>query len=268
MRGSHKNTGVGSDAHNLSETNNHCIEDEAYENLTWGSYSSMQRFKKKDESGNMRGELENLQELLEAKNFSTEKFAQLIQSLDQVDEPEVYSGVLSVGQQAPDFMLKGARGKVFQLSSAVKKGKVVISFFRGGWCPYCYLELRGLQEFLPEFKKLATQVVAISSEKPDYCLDTQEKNGLEYPVLSDRANKVAQEYKLLQKSDLDVDLLKELGLNHAISSGDISFELPIPATYIIDEWMTVRYVYADPDYRNRAKPEFLLAKIRNLAKKN
>ena len=163
-----------------------------------------------------------------------------------------------LGDQVPDFQLPNVKGEMHSLKDYTKNGKVILSFFRGGWCPYCYLELRAFQKLQPLFKKYGAQVVAVSSERPDYCLNTMERNGLQFDVLSDKGNKVAQSYNLVYKSQSDVDLWGELGLNQAISNGDISYELPVPATYIIDEWMTVRYVYANPDYRKRARPQEIL----------
>lgn len=171
---------------------------------------------------------------------------------------------LKEGDQAPDFSLINAKGERRSLKDYLKKGKVILSFFRGGWCPYCYLELRAFQKLQVVFRKYGAQVVAISSERPDYCLNTVERNGLEFDVLSDNGNKVAQAYNLVFKSQSDIDLWTELGLNQAISSGNISYELPIPATYIIDEWSTVRYAYTNPDYRKRARPQDLIDCLKEL----
>jgi peroxiredoxin len=196
-----------------------------------------------------------LQDKLLSPNINQEKAQDLLKTLDH---PKADYQFFKLGDQVPNFQLYNAHGELKSLKEYLKNGKVILSFFRGGWCPYCYLELRAFQKLLPIFKKYGAQVVAVSSEKPDYCLNTTERNGLEFDVLSDIGNKVAKSYNLLFKSKTNLDLWNELGLNKAISNGDLSYELPIPATYIIDEWMTVAYAFTNPDYRKRARPQELI----------
>ncbi|MDA1020538.1 MAG: peroxiredoxin-like family protein [Cyanobacteria bacterium] len=161
---------------------------------------------------------------------------------------------LKIGDRAPDFVIANPVGKKIKLSHLVKNGKLVLSFIRGGWCPYCYLELRAYQKILTQIQALGAGVIAISSERPDYCLNTMDRNALRFEVLSDSGNKVAQKYNLVYKSESDIDLWSELGLSTTVTDGDLSYELPVPATYIVDENMIIRYAFANPDYRYRAKP--------------
>ncbi len=183
----------------------------------------------------------------------------ILQKIDILKSSALAHKFLDKGDKAVDFTLPNAIGKQFNLAKLCNKGKVVLTFFRGGWCPYCYVELRKFQNLLAKFKSLGAQIIAISSERPDYCLNTMERNGLEFEVLCDKGNKVAQEYNLVYKSESEIDLWDELGLiKTAITNGDISYELPVPATYIIDENMVIRYAYANPDYRRRANPQDVL----------
>ncbi|MDD9898185.1 MAG: peroxiredoxin family protein [Candidatus Melainabacteria bacterium] len=162
---------------------------------------------------------------------------------------------LRIGDTAPDFEITNAEGKKIRLSKLVRQQKIVLSFVRGAWCPYCYLELKAYQKLLPQIEALGAGLLVISSDRPDYCIDTMTRHGLAFEVLSDKGNKVAQKYKLVYKSETDIDLWNELGLmKRDITDDDLSYELPIPATYIIDENMIVRYAYANPDYRRRANP--------------
>src|SRR5580658_4227885 len=96
---------------------------------------------------------------------------------------------LKVGDTVPDFILPNAQGEPVRLRGLLEKGPVVIVFYRGGWCPYCNLHLRGFQRRLPEFHELGAQVVAISPQLPDNSLSTQEKDEFTFPVLSDVGNK-------------------------------------------------------------------------------
>lgn len=160
---------------------------------------------------------------------------------------------LRVGDSAPDFEITNHLGKKVRLSKLTRKQKVVLSFVRGAWCPYCYLELKAYQKLLPQIQALGTELLIISSDRPDYCLDSMTRHGLAFEVLSDKGNKVAQRYKLVYKSEAETDLWNELGIKTKTFTGN-DYELPVPATYIIDENMIIRYAYANPDYRRRANP--------------
>jgi peroxiredoxin len=211
-------------------------------------------------SNSLDKEIRKLQELLLG-NINQKTYSSIVKTIELLKSSFISQNFLQAGDQAPNFILPNALGQKFELKEMVKKGKVIVSFIRGGWCPYCYLELRSLQSKLNEFNSRGATVIAISPERPDYCLNTMERNGLKFEVLSDKATKVGIDYKLVYKSSNDGDLLCELGLNEAVTRGDISYELPVPATYIIDEWMTIRYAYANPDYRTRVDPDELLYKL-------
>src|SRR6266404_8192805 len=142
---------------------------------------------------------------------------------------------LKAGDRVPDFRLPDARGDYVRLCDLLAKGPVVLSFYRGGWCPYCNLELRALQKVLPQITALGAQLVAISSQTPDESLSTAEKNELAFPVLSDVGSATAKAFGIA------FDLAEELRpiyarFGHALpdKNGDESRVLPIPATYVID----------------------------------
>ena len=122
---------------------------------------------------------------------------------------------LKAGATAPDFILPDVHGNKVKLSTLLAKGPVVLSFYRGGWCPYCNLELRALQQVLPQLKQLGATLVAISPQTPDESLSTSEKNALSFPVLSDQASTVASSF------GITFDLADELrpiytAFNHAL----------------------------------------------------
>ena len=172
---------------------------------------------------------------------------------------------LKSGDLAPDFVLDDARGHATKLSDRLAMGPVVLSFYRGGWCPYCNLELRSLQKELPRFTALGASLIAVSPEKPDQSLSTIEKNALGYPVLSDIGSRVARLYGIA------FDLAAELRpiytrFNHALPdmNGDDSWVLPIPATYVIDRDGTIALSFVDVDYRNRLEPAEVSATLEQL----
>lgn len=172
---------------------------------------------------------------------------------------------LTVGDIAPDFILPDATGKSVRLSDLLKQGPVVINFYRGEWCPYCNLELRAFQNLLPEFKQAGATLIAISPELPDHSLSVTEKHNLEFSVLSDVGNQVSRQYGLVFTLDKSLQpIYKNFGIDIPASNGDESYELPIPATYVIDKARRIRYAFAEADYTQRAEPQDVLAVVNEL----
>ncbi|MDQ8183466.1 peroxiredoxin-like family protein [Pelagicoccus sp. SDUM812005] len=174
---------------------------------------------------------------------------------------------LETGQKAPDFSLPDAAGNTVSLSQLLKEGPVVLNFYRGSWCPYCNLELKALQERLPEIKKLGATLVAISPEVPDESLSPEAIANLTFPVLSDQDAQVAAKYGIAwqvpelilehMRADRNLDLKQ-------INNGNGSV-LPIPATFVLDGQGIVRWRHVDVDYRKRAEPDDILAALAALA---
>ena len=172
---------------------------------------------------------------------------------------------LEVGEQVPDFELNNATGQPVRLTDLLTHGPVVVSFYRGGWCPFCNLELRALQEALPEFKALGASLVAISPEVPDSSLSTQEKNALDFHVLSDVGSTVSGLFGLSFVLDEDTKGVYEgFGLDLPTLNGAGTWELVVPGTYVIDPQGTVTAAFVDTDYRRRTEPAAILDVLANL----
>lgn len=171
---------------------------------------------------------------------------------------------LRVGQPIPAFELPDALGRTVSSGELLVRGPLVISFYRGAWCPYCNLELKALQEALPEFRELGAQLVAISPMTPDNSLSFAEKRGLEFPVLSDQGLRVAGQFGLTYTLPLEVQsFLKKVGTDLERYNGDQSWRLPIPATYVTDhEGIVVAAV--NPDWRERLDPLEIVAALQKL----
>ena len=159
------------------------------------------------------------------------------------------------GQKLPNFTLPNAVGKKVTLESLLADGAVVISFYRGGWCPYCNMELRALQAALPEIQARGASLVAISPETPDTSLSTKEKNELSFEVLSDRGNIYAKQLGLVFALPKSLrPIYNNFGIDIPAHNGEDTFELPLPATYVVSSDGTIIYSYADADYTKRLDP--------------
>jgi peroxiredoxin len=173
---------------------------------------------------------------------------------------------LKVRDTAPDFILPDAHGQLVRLRSLLHQGPVVLVFYRGGWCPYCNLHLRGFQRALPRLKEPGAQVVAISPQLPDNSLSMQEKNELAFPVLSDVGNKVARQFGIVfELSDELLELYRQSGhpLEEANGKGGKK-ELPVPATFLVDRKGIIRLAHVDVDYTSRLDPDEVVEALKVL----
>lgn len=162
---------------------------------------------------------------------------------------------LKQGDKMPSFALPNAVGEEVTLASLLAKGTVVISFYRGGWCPYCNMELRALQQALSEIEAKGATLVAISPETPDSSLSTKEKNELSFEVLSDRNNTFAKQLGLVfTLPEVLRPIYHNFGIDIPTYNGDSTFELPLPATYVVDADGSVIYSFASADYTKRLDP--------------
>lgn len=163
------------------------------------------------------------------------------------------------GKRMPDFELPDANGRLVRSADLRANGPLLISFYRGSWCPYCSLELKALQARLDEITAKGATLVAISPQTPDRSLTTAEKNALRFPVLSDAGNRVARQFGLVFTLDASLrPVYQTFGIDLAAHNGDDSLELPVPATYAIARDGTVLDAFVDADYRKRVEPETIL----------
>lgn len=171
----------------------------------------------------------------------------------------------TVGDEAPNFTLPNATGGEVELANALAEGPVVLTFYRGTWCPYCNTELRDLQAVLPDIEAAGASLIAISPQQPDSSLSMQEKHSLTFPVLSDSGNAVSRAYGLVFSVGEDVkERYEAIGIDLAVVNGDEAWELPIPATYVIDTEGVVRFAFVEADYTQRATPQEILAALQSL----
>ena len=198
-----------------------------------------------------------------------DRFTILTDDINRVRSSGVLDHALRVNDSAPDFSLPDAFDHEISLSMLLREGPIVISFYRGEWCPFCNLELRALQQALPEINKLGANLIAISPEKPDNGIVLTEKNKLTFPVLSDFRNAVARRFGIVFRVGDEVrDLSKNVFRNDlALRNGEDSYELPVPAKFVIDGRGIVRFAHVNVDYMTgRVEPEEVVAALQAIAR--
>ena len=173
---------------------------------------------------------------------------------------------LKVGDKAPAFTLKDPEGNEVSSTALLAQGPLVVSFYRGVWCPYCNMELQALQAAFPEFVNAGASLVAISPQTAPNSRKSVRQNGLAFPILSDPNNGVAAGFGLrFALPDYLVELYQNLKNDLPNFNGDPSWTLPMPARYVIAPDGTILYAEVNPDYTRRPDPEDMLPALDRLA---
>lgn len=178
---------------------------------------------------------------------------------------DVTKNAKQVGDLAIDFELPDISGKNIKLSEQLKNGPVVLTFYRGGWCPFCNLELKAYHDVYDEIVKAGASIIAISPETINNAINTSNSHALQFPVVSDQGNKVASQYGLVMEVDADLKPhYLEWGLDIPSANGDDSYKIPVPATYIIDSKQIIRQAYINKDYTIRMEPSDVISYLKSI----
>jgi peroxiredoxin len=170
---------------------------------------------------------------------------------------------LKVGDKAPVFTLNDPEGNPVSLAELLSKGPLVISFYRGVWCPYCNMELQALEAALPQYLDLGASLVAISPQIQANSRKSVRQNHLSFPILSDAKSQVAEAFGLRFKlPDYLVDLYKGFGNDLPTFNDDPSWVLPMPGRFVIGQDGLIKYAEVNPDYTQRPEPTDLLPALR------
>jgi len=184
--------------------------------------------------------------------------------LEHVRKSGVLETALKEGDTAPDFSLEVKPSGNVKLGDLLSDGPVVVTFYRGGWCPYCSMELKAIRDAMPSIKAAGGVVVAIAPEVIDSALSAKQNNDLDFFVLSDPGNKVARDFGIVYRQADEVNQFFTGAYDLTKWNGDESWELPLPATYVIDSEGVIRYAFVDPDYKRRAEPSKIVDVLRGL----
>jgi peroxiredoxin len=187
--------------------------------------------------------------------------------IDQVAAAGLTRHALSAGQLAPNFTLPDASGQPQTLATLLQQGPVVLSFYRGNWCPYCNVQLRAYQQILPELARYNATLVAVSPQTPELTSLTANEKALDFPVLSDVGNTVARQYGLAYGVGPEVaTALRSVGIDLAAFNGTSDDELPLTATFLIDTDGVIAWAEVDANFKHRPDPTAILEALANLPK--
>ncbi|HHJ35796.1 MAG TPA: AhpC/TSA family protein [Gammaproteobacteria bacterium] len=198
--------------------------------------------------------------------FPEDKFAVFNNDARQLEQTHVSPLRIKRGDTAPDFTLPNAEGKPVSLQSVLAKGPLVLTFYRGVWCPYCNLHLKLLQQILPEIRAAGASLMAISPMNPDNSKGTVETNELKFEVLSDAGNQVSRQYTTVFKNaDEPIAAMSDLGYDFYSFYDDRSAELPVSATFVVASDGQVVFAESEGgDYRKRTEPVVILDALNSL----
>ena len=219
------------------------------------------------ETNKNKGELDallNVQRKAGIAKFTKEKNQIYADGITSVVNSGILDKALNVGDKAPNFTLNNALNQPVSLYNTLENGPVVLTWYRGGWCPYCNITLHHLQEHLPEFKKAGATLLALTPELPDNSLNTSEKNNLEFTVLSDISNTVGKTYGVVFELTKEVASIYQDGFGLNEKNGDNSNELPLAATYVIDKKGIIQYAFLDAEYKERAESKEIVSALNKL----
>ena len=180
-------------------------------------------------------------------------------------EAGVGQNALKAGAPCPEFMLANAEGELISSSELFAKGPVVLSFYRGKWCPYCVTELDALKDAAQDIAASGATLVAVTAEDCGGALTAKRQRKLDFEILCDLENGLGLTFGLLFRVPPDFrDNYRGIGVDFPLIYGNDSWFLPIPATYVIDRDGRIRHAYVNPDFRERLDPQEIIAVLKTL----
>ena len=185
-------------------------------------------------------------------------------AIAELRQQNLAANILPVGAKAPDFELQDQDGKLTRSSDLLANGRRVLCFIRGRWCPFCVGQLEAMNLVIPQIEQAGASFVVISPQtvKQSYFMHNQHK--LRFPLLSDAGNKVARQFRLTYRVPAAQEAIyRRAFVNLPLANGDDTWELPIPATYILDEEGTVIYAFAKEEYTDRPEPSEIVTRCRS-----
>ena len=194
-------------------------------------------------------------------------FAVIDKAIAELTASGILDRAVKAGDKAPDFSLPDALGNRVSLYEALEKGSVILTWYRGSWCPFCNIQLHDYQKVLGDIHAAGAQLFAVSPELPDSSLSWKEKNELEFVVLSDLRNEVARQYGIVYRvpDSIAANYGKGGRIDLAKYNDDESLELPLAVTYVVGTDGMIEYAFLDTDWRKRAETSEVVDVVKRLA---
>lgn len=181
---------------------------------------------------------------------------------NEIKETGIEGRALKAGDKMPDFELPNQRNELRCLSGYLAVSPLVLNIYRGGWCPYCNMEMKALQGVLKEIEAHGARLVGLAPEKPDRAMSTAERAGISIDILSDTGNRVAEQMGLVFELPQALrPVYEKFGIDIPAFNGDESFKLPVLATYIISRDGVIIYAFVNADYTLRLEPAEIVAML-------
>jgi peroxiredoxin len=194
-----------------------------------------------------------------AKYVPAETQAVHARAVADIKQKSLAANILPLGSKISEFQVQDHAGKNVFATELLAKGRLVICFIRGRWCPFCVAQMEAMNLVLPEIEKAAATLIAISPQTVQQSFFMRDQHKLRFPLLSDAGNKVARQFGLVYRvPDEQKAIYQRAFVNLPFVNGDESWELPIPATYIVDRDGSVIYASANEDYTERPEPSEIL----------
>jgi peroxiredoxin len=181
----------------------------------------------------------------------------------ELQHQRIAESALAAGAKAPAFELTDHNGKLVSATELLNKGRVIICVFRGRWCPFCVGQLEAMNQLMPEIRAAGTSLIAISPQTVQQSFFMADQHKLRFSLLSDVGNEVARKFGLVYRvPEFQQAVYRRAFINLPLANGDESWELPIPATYIIDRDGAVLSASCNSDYMERPEPAEILATVK------
>jgi len=173
---------------------------------------------------------------------------------------------LRAGDPMPDFRLPNQKGELRRFSDYLAESPVVLNIYRGGWCPYCNMEMKALHDALPQIEAQGARLVGMAPETPDNAMETAERHRIHIEILSDAGNLVAERLGLVfELPEVLRPIYQKLGIDVPAYNGDDSFKLPVPATFIVGQDGIVLHAFVNADYTKRLEPSEIVSFLESFA---
>lgn len=187
------------------------------------------------------------------------------QAVVELKQRTLATNVVRVGSKAPSFELPDHNGKIVRSSDLLARTRLVLCFIRGRWCPFCVGQMEAMNLIIPEIEQSGAALVAISPQTVKQSFFMHDQHKLRFPLLSDAANKVARQFGLTYRVPAAQEAVyRRAFVNLPFANGDDSWELPIPATFIVDRDSTILYASANEDYTERPEPAAILKCLKSM----